>query len=245
MAEGIAAQLKTLMALQAVDAELYALRRQCQAGPVKIEQGKAVYDADAKRVRDLEGQLKVIQVRRGTMEGDLAAKEANVRKFQMQMYQVKTNKEYTVLQHEIEGLKADNSVLEEEILKLMEEADQRKADVVAAQKALKEERDRLQAEAAAIECQVAQWEAAISRLSRERAELAPRVDPMILARYERILEKKDGVAFVPLHVVQEACGGCHMNVPPQAINEIRMKERLVTCESCARILYYPDDHAAA
>ena len=32
-----------------------------------------------------------------------------------------------------------------------------------------------------------------------------------------------------------------MNVTPQMINQIKMHERLVFCESCARILYIEDD----
>ena len=28
-----------------------------------------------------------------------------------------------------------------------------------------------------------------------------------------------------------------MNLTPQAVNEIRLKEKMITCESCGRILY--------
>ena len=49
------------------------------------------------------------------------------------------------------------------------------------------------------------------------------------------LKGKEGLAMVPVR--QNACGGCHLNLPPQVINEIQMKTELVFCESCARILY--------
>ena len=68
-----------------------------------------------------------------------------------------------------------------------------------------------------------------------RSELAARVDPKSLSKYERLLKNKDGLAIVPIS--NEACQGCFRILPPQVINEIRMKEGLVVCDSCARILY--------
>lgn len=234
-------QLKALIELQAVDKQLYGLRRQRQAKPIQIEQLKAALQAERQQVKALEEQAKVLQLKRANMEGDLAAKEATVKKFQGQLYQVKTNKEYTVLQHEIAGLKADNSVLEEEILKVMDQVDQQKAAVAAAGEAMKGHEVRTGAAIAVVEREIAELDTAIVTLQETRATIAPRVDPKILARYERIVEKKEGVGLVPVAVDREACSGCHMNLPPQAINEIRLKERLITCESCARLLYYPED----
>jgi len=38
-------------------------------------------------------------------------------------------------------------------------------------------------------------------------------------------------------LVNGACQGCNMNVPPQVINEVKMKNELIICENCSRILY--------
>lgn len=236
-------QLKALIDLQEVDRALYDLRRRRRAKPAEIERLKAAYQQEVQRVKGLEEELKAIQVKRANLEGDLAAKEANVKKLQMQLYQVKTNKEYTAFQHEIEGLKADNSVLEEEILKLMEQVDQQKVSLAAVQAALKTKEAHSSEAVVAVEREIAELDAEIVRLQGQRQGIAPRVDSVIRARYERILEKKDGLGLVPIHAEQGTCGGCHMNLPPQTINEVRMKERLIACESCARLLYYPDDAA--
>lgn len=235
----IGEQLKGLIELQTVDGQLYALRRQRQQKPAQIEQLKAAHQAEAQRVKTVEEQLKTLQVKRGSMEGDLSAKEANVKKLQMQLYQVKTNREYTALQHEIEGLKADNSVLEEEILRLMEQVDQQKAALVSAQAAFKTEAARHQEAVAVVERETAALDAEIARLQAQRQTVTPRIDPKLLAQYERVLERREGIGLAPVR--QGACSGCYMNLPPQTINEIRLKERLIACESCARLLYYPDD----
>lgn len=237
-------QLKTLIELQALDKQIYDLTRQRRAKPLQAEQLKAAFQQASQRVKDAEAQLKTWQVKRASMEGDLAAKEGNVKKLQMQLYQVKTNKEYTAMQHEIESVKADNSVLEEEILKVMEQIDQQKAVVAGIAESLKADEAAMKTAIAEVEREIAGLDAALAELQTQRRTVAPRVDAKVLARYERIMEKKEGLGLVPVDSRLEACGGCHMNIPPQTINEIRLKGQLIVCESCARLLYYPEDAAA-
>ena len=59
-------------------------------------------------------------------ELELQTREASVQKLKGQLFQLKTNKEYTAMQHEIDTLKADNSLLEDAILKTFESIDQAK-----------------------------------------------------------------------------------------------------------------------
>ncbi len=234
-------QLKTLIELQAIDKQLYDVRRAREAKPVRIAQLRAAHEAQTQQVKAAEAELKTLQLKRAGMEGDLAAKEGGVKKLQMQLYQVKTNRDYTTLQHEIAGVKADNSVLEEEILTVMEKLDQQQSVVAAARETLKAEAAKLQQAIAVIEREMGELDASIATFQTQRQVMTPRVDPKTLSRYERILDKKEGLGLVPVNVRQEACAGCHMNIPPQTINEIRLKERLIACESCARLLYYPED----
>ena len=65
--------------------------------------------------------------------------------------------------------------------------------------------------------------------------MAKDIDPRVLANYEKILDAKDGLAMVP--IVEDTCGGCHMQLPPQVINEIRLKNEIIYCQICSRILY--------
>ena len=62
-----------------------------------------------------------------------------------------------------------------------------------------------------------------------------------LSTYEQILEIREGLALVPL--VKDACGGCNRRMPPQVVNQVYLKAQLVTCESCARILYFDEAHS--
>ena len=109
----------------------------------------------------------------------------------------------------------------------MEQVDQQKAAIAAVSETLKGQETHMRSAVAAVEREIAELDAALTDLWTRRQMILPRVEAKILARYERILEKKEGLGLVPVEVRQEACGGCHLNVPPQTINEIRLKERLI------------------
>ncbi|MDD3274808.1 MAG: C4-type zinc ribbon domain-containing protein, partial [Candidatus Omnitrophica bacterium] len=73
------------------------------------------------------------------------------------------------------------------------------------------------------------------QLETQRKQIIPEIDPKIFQEYERILSSREGLAIVP--VEHNSCGGCHMLVPPQVINLIKMYSHIITCEVCNRILY--------
>ena len=77
----------------------------------------------------------------------------------------------------------------------------------------------------------------ITALDEERQKFVPQVDLDLMHQYNTILKKREGSALVALE--GNSCGGCYMTFPPQTINEIKLKEKIIVCESCSRILYEP------
>ena len=234
-AVSIADQLKLLVDLQKIDGEIFHLRRQLQANPAAAARLKEEHQRFTQGLQEAEARYKALEVKRNQREIDLGQKEEQIKKLQVQLFQLKTNKEYTVMQKEIEGLKADKSVLEEEVLKLMEEIERAKVQVSAEREQLKAREGELRSKLDGIEQESQRIKVSLEELKGKRGMALPKVDPSVLARYERILERKEGLALVP--VVGDSCGGCHMILPPQAVNEVQMYARLVPCETCARILY--------
>ncbi len=231
----IADQIKILVDLQRLDGEIYQLRRRVEAKPAESAALKAEHQQAAQALQAIEAQHKALDLKRNQMEMDLGEKENQIRKLQGQLFQLKTNKEYTTMQREIEGLKADKSVLEEEVLKAMDQVEQMKGQLHLEREALKSKEAVLNAAVVRIEEETRTLQGSIQQLQSQREALVPRVDRQVLKRYDRILEHHEGLALVPVR--KQACGGCNMVLPHQKINEIQMVEQLITCESCARILY--------
>ena len=75
----------------------------------------------------------------------------------------------------------------------------------------------------------------IQELSNARENLAKRIRPQLLNRYER-LSKSYGRAVVP--VTGHLCLGCFITLPT-SYPSLKSKDSFLTCQNCGRILYFP------
>ncbi|MEN9980077.1 MAG: C4-type zinc ribbon domain-containing protein [candidate division WOR-3 bacterium] len=69
---------------------------------------------------------------------------------------------------------------------------------------------------------------------KERAKLTRKIDPKVLAQYERIMKRYGGRVVV--QVIREFCGGCYIRLPSELV--VRCRTELVTCPNCGRFLYW-------
>jgi predicted nucleic acid-binding Zn-ribbon protein len=142
---------------------------------------------------------------------------------------------------EIDQIKQSNSVLEDELIKILEELDALAATLnqkEAEYKALEQEWTTRRAE---LEQQLAQAESDVVEISKGRQALATQLNGDLIERYELIFSRRGGTAVVT--VLGGICQGCFMNIPPQMYNEILKGERLHLCPSCNRILFYRQTQA--
>ena len=232
-------QIRTLIQLQEFDAEIFALTRKKEQLPIEIMNLEKAFEDKKATLQSLEEKAKTLALKRKEKEMDLASKEENIKKLTTQLATLKTNKEYQVMLAQIAGLRTDNSVLEEEILKVMEEQDARKEEITKEKARLAEEEKMFQEEKKKVEAKIKEIEFSIHDLTAKRGHLLGGVEKRILLIYERILKAREGLALV--RVKDFSCQGCHMSVTPQVVNEIKMQDKLIVCESCARILYLEED----
>ncbi|MFA4843058.1 MAG: C4-type zinc ribbon domain-containing protein [Candidatus Omnitrophota bacterium] len=232
-------QIKLLIGLQKLDKQIFKLRRDLESQPILIRAAEESLKAKEAGLKKKEEEAKALAVKRKEKEIELQAKEDGIKKLQGQLYQIKTNKEYQAMEKEIAGKKADISVIEEEIIKIFDQIDECAKGAAKEKETLSQERRVFDEEKKKIEASSKEMEVAMQKLNAERSELAQKIDKEYLSKYERILHSKNGLAMV--NVEHEACGGCNINLPPQVINEIRLKEELIFCGNCARILYIEEE----
>ena len=236
MAVVIHEQIKILVELQKIDSEMYRLKKEIESHPAIKQKIEADFEKKKSRMKAAEEDLKAAQLKQKSKEIDLQSKEEKIKKLQGQLYQLKSNKEYSAMDLEIKGLKADNSILEEEIIKLLDAVDQAKGIVAKEKEFLSGDEKLMKEGLSKLSQEGSQIEAALAVQAEKRKSYAPNIEPKLISQYERILKGREGLALVPVR--NNSCGGCHMELPPQTINEIQIQDKLIICESCARILYW-------
>lgn len=236
---GLKEQISKLLDLQAVDSQIYALNEEKNAKPQEIKALEGSFEQKKESLKLSEKKLQDCISQRKAKELELASKEDSAKKLQTQLYQLKTNKEYAAMLKEIEGVKADASLLEDEILKVLDSIDKEKENIEKEKQSFSKEEERFKQEKAKIQTRIKEIEGLLSQLEAQRKNLAQGIEPRILSQYERILKNRDGLAIVKVR--NSACQGCNMSLPPQVINMIKMYERIINCEVCQRILYLEED----
>lgn len=231
--------IRKLVAIQKIDEELFAFRRAIREKPEEIIHIKERFDGKKSLYNRLEARVKELELSKRQQELDLKSKEQELIKADASLMNLKTNKEYQARLFEIENMKANKSVLEDNVLKLMDELDKVQASFEAEKTVIAEEEKKYLAEKEKITADIAKLKEDSAGLETRRREAMQGVDKEPLALYERIVEHRDGLAIVP--IVNNACGGCFMHLPPQVSNKIKMYDALVRCEVCARLLYLQEE----
>ena len=229
------AQIMGLVKLQELDSEIYALKNEKEAKPLEIKAIEESFEAKKQNLMSLEKESLELQKQRKEKELELAANAEAVKKLQGQLYSLKTNKEFQTMLQQIADTKADGSLIEEKILISFEDSDKIKEKIEQENIKLKAEEKIFLDEKKKVELRVKEIDERLNQLQAQRKQITPGVDPKMLAEYDKILSSRGGLAIVT--VLDNSCGGCHMLVPPQVINLIKMYEHIVTCEVCNRIFY--------
>jgi predicted nucleic acid-binding Zn-ribbon protein len=105
--------------------------------------------------------------------------------------------------------------------------------------ALSEQQEKELAEKrAGIEADVAERKRQSDALQNREKNLTDDLDQEVVYKFERILRNKMGLGIVAIK--GNVCMGCHMILPTQFSNHVRMGEEFVFCPYCSRILFYEE-----
>ncbi len=235
---GFKEQIKKLIQLQQWDTEIFDLQAEKESYPVRIEEMDIILETKKSGMNAAEDELKTLRVSKNEKENEMQTKEERISKLQGDLYQIKNNKEYQALQQEIDSIKADVSLIEEEIINFLDKIEAAQAKVETEKKGFEGERQTSEKEKEAIKAKEKEITDRLNGLRAEREKFVTEIDANIRVRYERILENRGRVALARIN--GDICGECNLTLRPQIINEAQLKQNLVFCENCARMLYVED-----
>lgn len=228
-------RLEQLIHLQRVDSDL----RRAQGGLVEIPKRKAELEAELAAARaHLEGAKAALDESlkaRRRHEGSLQDLEGKRSRYRGQLMEVKTNKEYTAMLHEIEAVEREIRALEDQVLSEMEKAESLTAEVKTEEGAFKAREERHRTDLRALEERSRALEADAARLGAERDEVARGLDEDTLDLFQRVARLR-GSAMAEAR--DGMCQVCHVKLRLQMFSDIKRNEEIMQCPACNRILYY-------
>lgn len=194
------------------------------------------HNAEAELVR-LAGELEKLASEEAAIEESLATTEKRADALDATLRAPgSATRDAQAIIHEIDQLRAQAAAFEESGLALLEQRDALLAEQADNQRVL----DEVAVEAPTIldALRAAEGDAGkeLAALEAERAAAAADIDADLLATYERLRPRLDGVAVA--RVQAGACTGCHLHLSASDLDQFNRLApgQTTTCEQCSRLL---------
>lgn len=230
-------QLILLAALQKLDDRLRSLRREQQALPLQLEAPERAHHETCEELKAVQAEIDRNERRQHDLDLDLQNTQDALDKVQRKLREVKTNKEYSAVLAEIDAGRQQMACMEDQLLQLMEQAEQKRQAKRLQEQRVQAARDALQDQGHAVQQALEVLNQEILAEREKRRQTAVELNAELLEIYERLAGQHDGSVVV--HLNDGVCGGCHLKVQPQLISEIRLQESLNTCPHCRLLLLWP------
>ncbi|MBI3932283.1 MAG: hypothetical protein HY317_02615 [Acidobacteria bacterium] len=229
------ADLEKLVRLQRAESELHRLTADLSQIPRLREQIDARRLEERSRLDVAREALAASQKNRRQRETELQDLETKRSKYKGQLMEVKTNKEYTAMLHEIEVVEREIRSREDQVLEEMERAETLAADIKREEAAFKEAEEQFRGEARGLDERAKALAAAAARQAAEREAVAATVPSDLLERFQRVARLRgSGVA----QAKDGMCTLCHVRLRLQMYSDLKRNEQILECPACSRILYY-------
>jgi len=231
-------QLKLLVRLQTVDKVLFDLEQEASEIPLRLEELDQKEERLIAALAQLQEKLEEMSGRRRQLETEAEDIKSRLRRAENRLMGAKTQREYRAANAEIEEGRDAAKSLDDLLLDVMEQAEALEHQVTAA----KQQMEAFEAEAGDARKKLKSRQSSVTRevnkLNKDRVGLCDGVEKKLMDEYDFIRTRRQGVAMAP--VSQGTCLACHMQLPPQQFNELQRQDKVMSCPSCRRIIYWAD-----
>jgi uncharacterized protein len=227
--------LEQLLVLQDRQQKIKQIQTEVETLPLQRKNLEQQLAASVAGVEALKQKARQVEMGRKKLELDVGTRTETISRLKTQQYQTRKNDEFQAIGHEIERYENEIRKIEDDELELMVEADKVKADLGVEEKKSASVKESVARQTADLEAKSQALQSRLEELTKERAEIAGKIDEDLLSRFEGLFKSKGDAVVVALE--HEVCTGCHMKVTTQTAHRAKAGKEIVSCENCGRILY--------
>ncbi len=232
-------KISDLIVLQDCDNKIREILNKRNEGPSRIKKLAEDLDAIAKKFQERHDRLNLLKKDGRKIDQEIQELEEKIEKSNIKLTLIKSNKEYKAALKEIEDLKHVKFQTEDNAIRVMEEMEELQEICNENKEKEAELREAFERDKEEIERELEALDEELKILNSKRDTFTETIDQDLLREYLYLRDHKAGQAISP--VLGGVCQICHMNIPPQAFNELIRGDSLMTCNNCNRIIYWAED----
>jgi uncharacterized protein len=233
----VRAELEQLLILQDRQQKIRQIENEIKNLPLQRKHLESQLADTAASLEAIKQKARQVEVDRKRLELDVGTRNESINRLKTQQYQTRKNDEFQAMGHEIQRYEDEIRKLEDQELELMDQADKLKVEVTVEEKKAAAAKDSITRQTNDLGEKSKALETRLQELSKERKELAEKMDEDLLNRFERLFASKGDSAIVAIE--HGVCTGCHMKLTIATVKGAESGKEIVNCEQCGRILYVP------
>lgn len=230
--------LKAILEIQEFDMQMIQLMRLKKERLQDLDNINSVKNDLRRKGQAKEEEILELKKNCRLMEGEVSEVVAKLKKLESQQNLIKKVEEFNALSQEMSQADREKAAKEQRLSDLIDR-------LALEEEALKSLRQSLESTNENSKVLEAEIHESIHRINDEgmvlksqRDKLVALADTDVFRIYERLLRNKKDRVVVPIE--NRCCSGCHIMLTAQDENMVRKGERLVFCEHCSRIHYWPE-----
>jgi predicted nucleic acid-binding Zn-ribbon protein len=232
----VSSELEKLIELQKTDTNIRKLKKAIESAEQRRASIEQEFERHASSIREIQAKRDTAQTKRHDLEKQIAENKTYLARADRNLKGSQNQKEYETAMRETDALQKQISTLETQVLERMSETEE-------VERVLAERSDEINSLEANREAALADFDKELAAKRKEfEAETARRhevfitLPPQMASVYNRLAQRsRDGIAVA--EVVGGSCSACFMKLRPQMQVELKTSDKIMTCESCTRILY--------
>lgn len=235
MEQTVEQKLKALYELQTIHTKIDRIRQVRGELPMEVADLEDDVAGLETRIQKIKGELDDVEDDIVTRKNLIKDSQANIKKYEGQLNEVKNNREYDAISKEIEIQGLDIQVSEKKIREYGFDITNKTQVYEKALADLEARQSDLDAKKEELGTITAETEKEETELNAQAAKAKDNIEERLLIAYTRLRQNaKNGLAVVTIQ--RDSCSGCFNQIPPQRQSDIRQRKKIIVCEHCGRIL---------
>lgn len=232
-------KLKSLYQLQSILTEIDKIKILRGELPLEVKDLEDEIIGLGTRIENINNEIKVIRSNMTACKEEMEQAQRNIEKYTEDQNNVRNNREFDLLNKEIEYNKLVIEHDEKKINEAKYNEKQKNEELEKSKTQIEERKKDLELKKSELEEIVAETKAEEEKLREQARNLEITIEPRLLASFKRIRKNsRNGLGIV--YVERDACAGCFSKIPPQRQMDIRMRKKIIVCENCGRIMIDPE-----
>lgn len=227
--------VKRLLEVQKIDQRIARLERAAESIPREKAQRQAKLEGLRDGVAEIEKAKVESELRCRELDLAIRQSDSEIKNLEGKLGVIKNNAEYQAILFQIEAVKKERDISEEESLVLLDRADPI-IETLDKGKAECAEEEGLFAEfCAEADELIATQRVEIDEVSAGREATRDGVPVELMEEYHRLFETRDGLAVCEAEA--QYCQGCYTQFTVNDLARLQGGKVLIRCSSCQRLLY--------